>query len=217
MTKYIARILKQLGIDYQEYDIHNHWDEESGATWITLHSKSDWKMQQKMVDKLDALYQRAYGKYQIYWDKYSCYLKISGLLEINSEGIQVFPLPTSKKPALFSQEYIIKMWKDNKEYVSNPHHHGDCESDEEKEHNNGWVVKSSRSFSAEEILAVKKAVIVASQGGNSVCFFMKGGGQTYIPLSDQSSLTVGDTLDLKTAKVLTLSREGKEDINRIIE
>ena len=33
MTKYIAEILRQLGIDYEEYRTENHWDEESGETW----------------------------------------------------------------------------------------------------------------------------------------------------------------------------------------
>ena len=78
-----------------------------------------------------------------------------------------------------------------------------------------WQVKSSRSFDAEEIAAVKKAEVVASEYGNSVCFFMHSGGQTYIPLSKQSSLSVGDTVDMNTAKVLTLHRDGNDDITRI--
>lgn len=78
-----------------------------------------------------------------------------------------------------------------------------------------WNVMDSRSFSDEEINAVSKAEVVASQFGNSVCFFMKGGGQTYIPLSRDSSLGVGDTVDLKKAKVLTLHRDGNDDITRI--
>ena len=78
-----------------------------------------------------------------------------------------------------------------------------------------WNVTSERSFNAEEIAEVKKAEVVASEYGNSVCFFMEGGGQTYIPLSNQSSLTVGDEVDLATAKILTLHRDGSEDITRI--
>jgi len=78
-----------------------------------------------------------------------------------------------------------------------------------------WEVIDTRAFSEEEISAVKKAEVVASEYGNSVCFFMVGGGQTYIPLSNQSSLTVGDAVDLNTAKVLTLHRDGSDNINRI--
>lgn len=78
-----------------------------------------------------------------------------------------------------------------------------------------WNVTSERTFDAEEIAAVQKAEVVASEYGNSVCFFMKGGGQTYIPLSNQSSLGVGDTVDLAKAKILTLHRDGNADITRI--
>lgn len=80
-----------------------------------------------------------------------------------------------------------------------------------------WIVTNSRLFTPEEIAAVDRAEVVASQYGNSVCFFMKGGGQTYIPLSEQSKLAVGDELDLKTAKLVTLSRKGNDDIYRVIE
>ena len=78
-----------------------------------------------------------------------------------------------------------------------------------------WNVTASRSFDAEEIAAVKSAQVVSSEYGKSVCFLMESGGQTYIPLSTQSSLNVGDEVDLNKAKVLTLHRDGSEDINRI--
>lgn len=81
----------------------------------------------------------------------------------------------------------------------------------------GWILKNSRPFDPEEIAAVKRAEVVASQYGKSVCFFMNSGGKTFIPLSNQSKLAVGDELDLRTSKVLTLSQKGKYDINRIIE
>ena len=81
----------------------------------------------------------------------------------------------------------------------------------------GWIVKSTRPFSSEEILLVARAEVVPSQYGNSVCFFMNTGGQTYIPLSRQSKLTVGDVLDIKTAKLVTLCQKGKADITRVIE
>ena len=78
-----------------------------------------------------------------------------------------------------------------------------------------WQVTASRNFNAEEIAAVKSAQVVASEYGNSVCFYMHSGGQTYIPLSNQSSLTVGDTVDLTKAKLLTLHRDGSDDITRV--
>ena len=81
----------------------------------------------------------------------------------------------------------------------------------------GWRVKETRFFSPEEIVAVARAEVVPSQYGNSVCFFMNSGGQTYIPLLSTSSLTVGDSVDLKTAKLVTLAREGDDDIYRVLQ
>lgn len=78
-----------------------------------------------------------------------------------------------------------------------------------------WTVKSSRNFSEEEIAAVKSATVVLSQYGNSVCFMMVGGGQTYIPLANDATLGVGESVDLTKAQLLTLCKEGELDINRI--
>lgn len=78
-----------------------------------------------------------------------------------------------------------------------------------------WNLKSSRAFSPEEIAAVASAVVVASQYGNSVCFTMVGGGQTFIPLSNSSSKTVGESINLASAKLLTLGKDGEFDIFRV--
>ena len=78
-----------------------------------------------------------------------------------------------------------------------------------------WNVVDSRSFNDEEKAMINRAEVVASEYGNSVCFFMKSGGQTYIPLSNQSTLGIGDEVDLDAAKLLTLHRDGSSDITRI--
>ena len=79
-----------------------------------------------------------------------------------------------------------------------------------------WSVKGEpRSFTADEIAAVKEAVVVPSTYGLSVCFFMKSGGQTYIPLSTTSTKGSGEVIDLSTAKLVTLEKEGESDIYRI--
>ena len=78
-----------------------------------------------------------------------------------------------------------------------------------------WNLKSSRAFSPEEVAAVASAVVVASQYGNSVCFTMVGGGQTFIPLSQNSATPVGDSIDLASAKLLTLEKSGESDIFRV--
>lgn len=78
-----------------------------------------------------------------------------------------------------------------------------------------WQVVNTRGFSSDEISAVDHAAVVDSQYGNSVCFFMKSGGQTFIPLSTNSALGLGDDVDLTKAKLLTLHREGEADIYRV--
>ena len=78
-----------------------------------------------------------------------------------------------------------------------------------------WSVKDSRAFTTEEINAVDHATVVASEYGNSVCFFMKAGGQTFIPLSNASTKSVGEAVELKEAKLLTLEKRGEADIVRI--
>ena len=78
-----------------------------------------------------------------------------------------------------------------------------------------WNVVDSRGFNAEEKAMITRAEVVPSEYGNSVCFFMSTGGQTYIPLSNQSSLAPGDAVDIEKAKLLTLHRDGSADITRI--
>lgn len=78
-----------------------------------------------------------------------------------------------------------------------------------------WNVKSSRAFTQEEIQAVESATVVPSQYGNSVCFMMVGGGQTYIPLANDATVGVGESIDLAKAKLLTLEKGGESDINRV--
>jgi hypothetical protein len=78
-----------------------------------------------------------------------------------------------------------------------------------------WNLKSSRAFSPEEVAAVAAATVVVSQYGNSVCFTMVSGEQTYIPLSQNSAKVVGDSIDLTSAKLLTLEKPGELDIFRV--
>jgi len=132
MTKYVAEILKQLGIDYKQYNLRNHRDEESGETWITLHPKTDWREAQNGFERAIRLYQNAFGKFKIYWDEKSCYLKITGILEIYPNGEQVFPTPLVGKPAMFSKDYILELWKNNQECVPELICNEDCEPDDEE-------------------------------------------------------------------------------------
>ena len=78
-----------------------------------------------------------------------------------------------------------------------------------------WQVKDSKKFSQEEIDLVDHAEVVDSQYGQSVCFFMKTGGMTYIPLDQNSSRATGDKVDLSQASIITLSKQGEADIYRV--
>ena len=78
-----------------------------------------------------------------------------------------------------------------------------------------WSEKDTRNFSSDEVAAVEKTEVVESQYGLSVCFIMKSGGQTYIPLDQNSSLGIGDTVDLTKAQLVTLQRPGEGDIYRV--
>ena len=77
-----------------------------------------------------------------------------------------------------------------------------------------YEVKDTRSFNTEELAQISSAKVVASQYGMSVCFYMKAGGQTYVPISRDSICQVGDAVDVTKVKILTLEKDG-ETINRI--
>ena len=78
-----------------------------------------------------------------------------------------------------------------------------------------WSEKNVRAFAPEEVAAVEQAKVVESQYGLSVCFFMRGGGQSYIPLDQNSSLAIDDVIDLNKAQLVTLQRPGEQDIYRV--
>ena len=78
-----------------------------------------------------------------------------------------------------------------------------------------WNEKDVREFTPEEITAVEKAEVVESQYGFSVCFIMKSGGMTYIPLDQNSNFSIGDIIDLTKAQLVTLQRPGENDIYRV--
>ena len=79
-----------------------------------------------------------------------------------------------------------------------------------------WQKVNERAFNQDEINAVRSNSVVNSQYGKSVCFFLKGGGQSYIPVSKQGAdPALGSSIDLTTAKLVTLHREGDGDILRV--
>lgn len=78
-----------------------------------------------------------------------------------------------------------------------------------------WSVKETREFSTEEIEAITMAVVVPSQYGNSVQFIRKDGGISFIPLDQNANTGVGEIIDLRKAKLITLEKQGEADIYRV--
>ena len=81
-----------------------------------------------------------------------------------------------------------------------------------------WEVTNTEKLSAAEIKTIDKIEVVSrdNEWGTSVsmCFFMKGGGRKYIPLSRDSDLEDGDNVDPKSVEVITLERDGDDPIYR---
>lgn len=84
-----------------------------------------------------------------------------------------------------------------------------------REYASKWSEKARRNFSDEEKAEVASATVVPSQFGSSVCFFMKAGGQKYIPLSNTSKAEIGQSINLDNAQLITLGKAGEEDIVRV--
>lgn len=78
-----------------------------------------------------------------------------------------------------------------------------------------WHEKSVSKFSQEDINMVASATVVDSNYGKSVCFVMRSGGMHYIPLDNNSDVSVGSQVDLTTAQVVVLEKHGEKDIQRI--
>jgi hypothetical protein len=79
-----------------------------------------------------------------------------------------------------------------------------------------WQVKSIDKFDANDAADVKSAVVVPSEFGQSVCMTLKSGGTKYLPLSNTSrAVANGEEIDVTKTNVVTLGREGDEDIHRI--
>lgn len=78
-----------------------------------------------------------------------------------------------------------------------------------------WGVTSREKISAEDKAAIASAEVVESQYGPSVCFHLKSGGTKFLPVSRDTDCKVGQSVNLDNAEILTLSREGDDDIYRI--
>lgn len=78
-----------------------------------------------------------------------------------------------------------------------------------------WNVKSVTDFTSEDKALVSRATVVNSQYGLSVCFMMKTGNMHFIPVDQNSSANAGDDVNLDSAKIITLEKQGEGDIQRV--
>lgn len=77
-----------------------------------------------------------------------------------------------------------------------------------------WMVVQTTKIAAEDVAMIKAAHVVESEYGLSVCMLMHSGGMKFIPLSRDSSLDEGDTVDITSIEFLTLAKAGESDILR---
>lgn len=72
-----------------------------------------------------------------------------------------------------------------------------------------WNIVEKRRFNSEEKAMIESASIVDADYGLSVCFMLKGGGSTYIPLGKESTGFVGQEVSMDELSLLTLERLGE--------
>lgn len=73
-----------------------------------------------------------------------------------------------------------------------------------------WSEASRDKLSRTEQASIKSIEIVEGQYGPSMCFLMKAGGKKFMPLSRDSQLEGGDSVDIKSVEISTLERDGEE-------
>lgn len=79
-----------------------------------------------------------------------------------------------------------------------------------------WSVKKEEFLSKEEIDMIESTEVVPTDDGTSMCFHLKQGGRVWIPISSESDLRIGDSMDFEKNKILTLTRIGFNDTYRIL-
>ena len=73
-----------------------------------------------------------------------------------------------------------------------------------------WSEASRDKLSKAEQASIESIEVVEGQYGLSMCFLMKAGGKKFMPLSRDSQLEEGDSVDLKSVEISTLERDGEE-------
>lgn len=77
-----------------------------------------------------------------------------------------------------------------------------------------WSEAGREKLSKAEVAQVESAEVVEGRYGLSMCFLMKAGGKKFMPLSRDSQLEEGDSVDIKSVDIITLEKDGEDDIYR---
>lgn len=77
-----------------------------------------------------------------------------------------------------------------------------------------WSETGREKLSKAEQASVESAEVVEGQYGLSMCFVMKAGGKKFMPLSRDSQLEEGDSVNVKSVEIITLERDGESPIYR---
>ena len=78
-----------------------------------------------------------------------------------------------------------------------------------------WKCKAEVKMASEDKVMFSSAKVVSSEYGKSVCFFIKVGGEQYIPISNFDELNTGDNVNIDTLLFQIFEKENEKDILRI--
>ena len=116
----------------------------------------------------------------------------------------ILAIVASFKDSLSAKPKIRKSKKKKEDYRG--HHYVPNEIDRKL-----GKLFESRYLTNQEIDSVRSLLIVNSKKGKEICFFMKKGGQTYIPLlpSIEDKHSLGEAPDLKKLSIIRFHKEGE--------
>lgn len=84
-----------------------------------------------------------------------------------------------------------------------------------KSYAESWEVVNVSKFEEDDINEIAQAEVIESNFGYSVCFLLKSGGKKYIPLEKESPAGLGYIIDVRKVTIITLAKQGRENIYRI--
>ena len=78
-----------------------------------------------------------------------------------------------------------------------------------------WQRVAQRKFTDEEKDCVKQAMVVEGEYGPTGEFILKNGNRCFIQLTSDSTLKIGDSIDLNKVSLFTYRKDGEEDMVKI--